>query len=136
MYLNGYGINVSADVGCLPAGAMSEREEDQRNNRVQLTPGEQVRMLAGNLSQKDTIDPKIIGSWQTGTSRFQSEPLGHVITALEKQFGIRIRIAKEKRAEKFTGSFLHREVDIALKMVFNPMGLQYTKQNDGSYLVN
>jgi Fe2+-dicitrate sensor, membrane component len=105
------------------------------NNRVQLSSGESVRIIDQGLQPKEKTVAEEIGSWQKGIARFYSEPLKNVITALENQFGVNINLTV-KQEEKFSGSFLYKDVATAFKMVFDPMGLTYTKEADGTYLVS
>ena len=100
-----------------------------------LEPGERVRLINAQFSAKEKTDPRTIGSWQNGETKFVSEPLKNVIRSLENQFGIQIKIDPKLEHAKFTGSFLHKDVETALKMVFVPMELQYKKEKDGVYLI-
>lgn len=108
---------------------------DQKNNAIELKKGERVRINQKTLTQKENIEPIDIANWQKGVSKFTSEPMKNVILALENQFGIEIEIATEKKQIKFTGSFLHKNVDTALKMVLQPMGWTYRKLENGRYSV-
>ncbi len=108
---------------------------DQKNNRVQIKKGERVRINNQVLTQKENIDPLTINFWQKNSTAFESEPLANVVMALENQFGVKINIPPIKASEQFTGNFLHKDVALALKMVFTPMGLVFQKENDGTYTV-
>ncbi|MEM9822477.1 MAG: FecR domain-containing protein [Bacteroidota bacterium] len=108
--------------------------KDRLNNKMQLAPGERVRITNDQIQPKEQVAVEEIGSWRSGKTRFYSEPLKNVVKALENQFGVRINLTTGHE-DKFSGSFIHQDVETAFKMVFPPMELSYRKEADGSYWV-
>lgn len=100
-----------------------------------LNKGERIKLLDGLLNQKEIINPASIASWQEGVSRFESESLSIVAKAIENQFGVELKLAPGYSDEKFTGSFLHQDIETALKMVFVPMGMEYEKTGKDSFII-
>lgn len=111
------------------------RVSDQSQNHHILEKGDRIRTIAGILQHKESVSPESIGTWKEGKSSFDSEELQIVATTLEQQFGISIELKASLARERFSGSFLHKDLDTALKMVFDPMGLKYNKSANGVYII-
>ncbi|MBT8233086.1 MAG: DUF4974 domain-containing protein [Saprospiraceae bacterium] len=94
-----------------------------------LTPGESVSVINKNIME-DKIPVESIGKWSQEESFFSQAPLANVVESLSAWYHIKINIDQNLLTEKFTGSFVHDDLDKALKMVFLPMGLEYV--NDDS----
>ncbi|CAL2074670.1 FecR family protein [Tenacibaculum sp. 190524A02b] len=60
-------------------------------------------------------------SWKNGETSFKSIPLKYVIRSIENQYGIEIKSTNLDLKQKFTGSFTHANLEVALKTVFEPM---------------
>jgi transmembrane sensor len=91
---------------------------------VQLTPSQQSSLENGELITTPfelTAEP----SWKKGFSSFNNTSLSEVIQKLELQFDIEIQTDNIDKTETFTGTFLHKDIKTALKMVFEPMGIFY-----------
>lgn len=100
-----------------------------------LNAGERVKIIDGILQSKESTDGQVLALWKTGMSRFDSENLGIVAEAIEDQFGITIQLSEALAKEKFTGGFLHQDIDTALKMVFVAMGLEYEKVGENVWKI-
>lgn len=111
------------------------RVSDKRGNEVILQQGQRVRTVAGILQNTETVSTASIGTWKVGKSTFDSEQLIVVATSLEKQFGISIELKSTLATERFSGDYLHNDLETALKMVFHPMGLSYEKSANGVYII-
>jgi len=64
-------------------------------------------------------------SWTKGESTFENLPLEEVVLALERHYGIRFKASGVDLKQRFTGSFTHDNLELALKSVFYPMGIDY-----------
>ena len=64
-------------------------------------------------------------SWLKGESSFMNTPLYQVIKALENQFNLKFDSSKIDTEKRFTGTFTHEDVNIALQTVFAPMKISY-----------
>lgn len=100
-----------------------------------INPGERVVIEDRFMYAKDSVDIDEIGNWPKESSKFNSENLFVVCKALENQFKITIELDKEYYNDKFTGSFLHNDINTALQMVFVPMGLDFQKKDDQTYII-
>lgn len=63
--------------------------------------------------------------WSQNATRFTKAPLSAVFESMEAQFGIEIITGKIDLTRTFTGSYTHDDVELALKMVCNPMNISY-----------
>jgi len=89
------------------------------HNRI-LTIGKAFRQLKDTTAEDFTIDQKE-PSWTKGESTFNNAPLSLVIIALEHQYNVKIDASKIDVSKKFTGSFTHNKLSIALQTVFVPL---------------
>ena len=94
-----------------------------------LNPTNSFRKINGNHIEKQN-DDNISPTWIYGESTFKSVPLKYVIIALEKQYNIEIDASKVDSSIIFTGSFSHKEIDIALASVFKTMNIKYLKKEN------
>ena len=69
-------------------------------------------------------------SWQTGKSTFSNAELYVVLHELEIQYGISFSYEAQVVQGHFTGTFLHDNLELALKSVFVPMGIDYKVADD------
>lgn len=94
-------------------------------NEYILSPGDNVVLHEGQISQKNNVEINQIASWQNGESTFISSSINIVILALKSQYGYEIIGKPNDLEQKFTGSFVHNDIDKATRMVFLPMGIHY-----------
>lgn len=99
-----------------------------------LLPTNIVRRINGfEVEQWETIDAN--PTWIEGESTFKSVPLKYVIASLETQYGITIEAKDINRELVYTGSFTHKDLNTALKTVFNSLQIRYIeKENQNIYL--
>ena len=62
-----------------------------------------------------------------GESSFKSVPLKHVISEFENQYNLKITSEDIDTSRLFTGSFTHKNLDLALQSVTIPLNLSYSK---------
>ncbi|WP_299104583.1 FecR family protein [uncultured Tenacibaculum sp.] len=92
-----------------------------------LTKGMGYRMMNSSKSEQWNFDFSSSKSWITGESSFESTPLSEVIKSLENQYNIKIKNTESVDLnQRFTGSFTHSNLDVALKTVFVPMKIDIT----------
>lgn len=63
-------------------------------------------------------------AWIQGESRFGDVPVYEVFAELERQYNITIS-ASGTEGRQFSGTFIHGDLNLALRMVCEPLGLQY-----------
>lgn len=77
-----------------------------------LTPGEQVRVRAGQLGTPLRTDASAAAAWVEGQLVFARTPLGEVLDALQRQAGIQVRLADATLAElPVSGRFERSRLD-------------------------
>jgi len=97
------------------------------HNRI-LTQGEAFRQLKDTTGEDYTIQ-ETLPSWTQGESNFNSTPLSQVIIALEHQYNVKIDVSKIDVTQKFTGSFTHKNLSVALQTVFVPLRINPSQIN-------
>ena len=96
------------------------------NKSVKLKPGNIFKIIDGKLlvNEKEiTTQP----SWLRGESTYKSVALKHIISELENQYDIEITFEDVDTSRLFTGSFTHKNLDLALQSVTIPLNLSYSK---------
>nr|WP_321243485.1 FecR family protein [uncultured Psychroserpens sp.] len=99
-----------------------------------LLPTNSVRRINGFAAEQwETNAPN--PSWINGESTFKSVPLKYVIKSLESQYHITIESKDINSDLIYTGSFTHKDLDTALKTVFNSLQIRYIeKEKENIYL--
>ncbi len=93
-----------------------------------LSQGEAFRMVNDNSEEWNfsQIEP----SWLQGESTFRNTPLSQVIISLQDQFEITFDKSNIDVNKRYTGSFSHTDLKLALKTVFAPMEISYNANNE------
>ncbi|MDY8134893.1 FecR family protein [Aquimarina sp. 2201CG5-10] len=74
-----------------------------------------------------------IPNWMQGISIFKEKPLQEVLDEIQIQFNVTFNIKNTEDVSKlFTGSFLHDDLEKALKSTLIPMGIPYKLSEDKS----
>lgn len=97
------------------------------HNRI-LTQGKAFRQLK-DTTPEDFNTQEVYPSWTQGESTFNNAPLSQVIVALEHQYNVKIDAVNIDDTQKFTGSFTHNNLNIALQTVFVPLRINTSKIN-------
>lgn len=113
----------------------SVQVKDRLGYQKVLQAGQRLRTLNGALQAEEKVATNAIGEWKRGQSHFHSEHLEVVIKSIEHQFGVKIKLSPDLKNEKFTGSFLHKDLETAFKMVLDPMNLKYKQSTNGVYII-
>ncbi|MCR9252419.1 MAG: FecR domain-containing protein [bacterium] len=100
-----------------------------------ILAGENIQFDGSDLTRGRTEDIKPI--WIDGNStKFKNAALGDVFEALKAQFGITIEYdPKVDLSRKYSGSFVHSNVETALRMVCDPLSLSYKKAGSDNYQI-
>ncbi len=98
-----------------------------------LTIGDGIRVINDKIETWKVVDKK--PNWITGESSFNRVPLEQVITALEKQFNVVFDKKGIDLKKRFTGSFTHNDLELALKTVFVPMEIKFTFKNENKIIL-
>ena len=93
---------------------------------VKLKPGYTFQIIDGKLlanEKESTTQP----NWLRGESSFKSVPLKYVISEFENQYNLKISVGNIDTSRLYTGSFTHKNLDLALQSVTIPLNLTYSK---------
>jgi len=96
------------------------------NKTIKLKPGHTFQIIDGKLlvdEKENTTQP----NWLRGESSFTSVPLKYVISEFENQYNQKIIINNVDTSRLFTGSFTHKNLDLALQSITIPLNLNYSK---------
>lgn len=99
-----------------------------------LEAGEQIQINEESTIGKQTISDDSIASWLDGTSYFSDSRLEEVILSMESHYTTKVTLPEHFKNKRFTGSYVHNDIEKALKMVFSPMGISYSYSESGEVL--
>ncbi|MGS2727053.1 FecR family protein [Psychroserpens sp. BH13MA-6] len=108
---------------------------DSKGEVYTLQPTNSVRRINGfalERWQTSELNP----TWMDGESSFKSVPLRYVILALESQYQIRIDADSIDQNTRYTGSFTHHNLKLALKTVFKSLDIQYNEKEKGQFYLS
>ncbi|WP_299548904.1 FecR family protein [Seonamhaeicola sp.] len=101
---------------------------------VLLESGKAIRIVENK--GETWVFNEVTPSWiQTGESSFINTPLKQVIIALENQYKVKIDVSGVDLERRFTGSFTHNDLNLALKTVFEPLDITYTTTGNNTILL-
>ncbi|WP_298417934.1 FecR domain-containing protein [uncultured Kordia sp.] len=109
------------------------RVETSNSEKAILTVGKAFSKLEGETTNWD-FDIKD-ETWREGESNFRVIPLKHVITAIQNQYNITIIHDNIDTTQRFTGSFSHKNLKLALRTVFVPMEISYTFKDENTVIL-
>lgn len=111
------------------AGKLSFEKD---NDAVGINSGESLNVVNGEVQAL----VKIRGDaplWLEGVMRFYEVPMRDVFDEIERQFNV--KVVSEKDDRKFSGSFIHFNLNKALEQVCGPMDLKFEIQEGGKVIV-
>lgn len=98
------------------------------NQKTILTPGTSVRSGENGLEKFKNTDN--YPQWIKGESTFKSVPLAVVMQSFTNRFGKKVELPKAYSDLKFSGGFVHNDIEKALMSLCYPVGLQYKIEQD------
>ncbi|MBW2962175.1 FecR family protein [Mesonia aestuariivivens] len=105
-------------------------EVKTKNKTVLLPAGKEFRQI-NQTSIVENIS-EITPTWTKGESSFTSIPIQEVLNELERQYQVTIQVKNLTfdKNQTFTGSFVHRNLDQALKAITIPFHFTYKIEGD------
>jgi len=91
---------------------------------VQLTKNSVFRLINGIPNQMEILNDDA-PSWLRGESKFRSVPLSVVLQEFARQYQVNVITDKINLPESFTGSFTHKDMNLALESITLPSNLSY-----------
>ena len=96
---------------------------------IALTAGETVRLLNKNIYKSTTL--REYPTWMDSFSSFESVPLFEVISELERQYNIKVKIKTSLDTKSmYSGMFVHNNKEMAIQAIALPFGLDYSIKNN------
>ncbi|SDK86807.1 FecR family protein [Salinimicrobium catena] len=94
------------------------------NREIILQKGSSVKVVAGDVLGVKAFEGNNPG-WTVNESYFDAVPFIQVVTELERQFDVKIETRNVDLSQRFTGSFSHKNKEIALKAITIPLKIEY-----------
>lgn len=119
------------EVKCFKGSVKVESGDDQEI----LKPKKSVRKIRG----KQMVLREIRGhspEWLEGKTTFESVPVSQVFAALKNQYDIQFEGASVNQSLTYSGTFPHNDLDLALKVVFASLELDYELRNNGLVVID
>lgn len=88
-----------------------------------LKPGNSIRNSDMGVEKMEVFDKN--PQWIKGVSTFKSVPLSVVFQSFNNNYGGNVVLPKTYENLKFTGGFVHNDINKALESICTPVGLQY-----------
>lgn len=95
---------------------------------VQLSAGKEIKIIDGKLvssSSVNTLNP----SWILNESSFSNTTLANVLEEFKNQYDVSVSTNNIDLSQRFTGTFTHSNMHLALKSICNPLHLTYIVEN-------
>jgi len=99
------------------------------NKRLQLPAGKKVQIENGVIALNGTTletEP----SWMTSESSFHNVSVKTVLGELENYYDVHLEWPAELEQRRFSGSFTHNDLEIALKSICTPLRLQFVRKGN------
>lgn len=102
--------------------------------KVILTKGNSIKLI-DQILEKNTIKNNT-PSWINGKSSFNNVPLSDALNELQIQYGITIEKGNIDTSKRFSGSFFHDNLDVAIKTLLIPMSIEYELEDNKLKLIS
>jgi ferric-dicitrate binding protein FerR (iron transport regulator) len=99
------------------------------NKTIKLKPQDSYKNIDGKLfaaEKENATQP----NWLRGESSFEDVPLKYVLSELKNQYDIEIKTDNIDTSRLFTGTFTHKNLDLALQSVTIPLNLGFNKSGN------
>lgn len=100
---------------------------------IKLKPSDIFAVIDGKIITNEK-EESILPSWINYESSFKSRPLKTVVSEFERQYNVSISTDEVDVEQLFTGSFTHKNIELALKSITLPLNLKYKKSGDSIVL--
>lgn len=88
-----------------------------------LIKGEAIKIEKGTLGRKLSLNNSV-PTWQEGLSKFMNTNVTEVLNEIGRQYNM--KVIHQIKGTDFSGSFVHNNIEEALKQVCKPMNLEWT----------
>lgn len=98
---------------------------DQKETNAHKTLHQNDQIIISNGAIKDTKITLTTPSWINGLSIFENRPLKEVLNELSSYYAITFNTENIDDTKLFSGSFVHNDLEKALRATLTPMGIVY-----------
>ena len=100
-----------------------------------LKPGDSYLIRDGKYIAKEKENLKT-PNWIANKSYFKSMPFQYVLNEFERQYDMKINAQNINPQELYSGSFIHSDIDLALKSITLPLNLNYSISGNTIYITS
>jgi transmembrane sensor len=97
---------------------------------IKLPAGDKLMIENGAILTHSNNTSTTIPSWTTNESSFNNTKIANVLEELKRQYPIKLTAKFNGTDQRFTGSFTHSDLNLALKSICNPLHLAYTIEEE------
>ncbi len=102
---------------------------------LKVPAGNKIQIENGKLVfNEPSENPSPI--WLTDESHFENAPLRMVIKELKRKYLVNVSLENIDSTKRFTGTFTHKNLDLALKSICEPLQLNYKINNNGAVTID
>mgnify|MGYP002712995456 FL=1 len=102
---------------------------------LQLPAGKKIRIAQGSLQGEDD-EQSPTPAWLHRESSFEDAPLKAVLDELERQYPVNITTEGVDVEKRFTGTFSHQNLELALQSICEPLRLTFNIETNGAVTIN
>lgn len=102
---------------------------------VTLKAGEALEFTKGS-SLKNLTTSLSAPRWLQHESSFENAPLSEVLDELEHYYSVQLEVKDIDLKKRFTGSFTHQDLDIALQSICTPLQMTYSVLDKNKVVLN
>lgn len=95
-----------------------------KDETVKLPKGKVFRVLNGSIQEVNDFNAEN-PSWMQAETSFEKIPLSQVIAEFERQYDLNVSLKEVDASQLFTGTFTHKDKNIALQSITIPLKLSY-----------
>ena len=101
-----------------------------KDTLIKLPAGDKLMIENGALLLHTSNIPNTSPSWTANESSFNNTEIALVLEELKRQYSIKLTTKFNGIDHRFTGSFTHSDLNLALKSICNPLHLAYTIEEE------
>lgn len=113
-------------------GKVSVKQNDITEDFI-LEKGDRISIFNNKAISNQTLNE--VPNWINGLSVFKDEPLQMVLASIERQFKVNIKRGSVDTSKLFSGSFVHSNLEAALKTTLPVMGITYQLSKDKKTII-
>ena len=131
---NVYSRGQNYEVECV-TGRVKVRYVNNKKHTI-LSKGEAIAFDGIQDGRFYKFDAETRTDWRGGEFFFDNESIQNVLDEFSRQFDVNVIIDKENSLLKYTGYFNNSDLELALKMICDPLELKYQINNDQIEITN